>query len=784
MRNHLLAALQLDDATVNEVLWSPPRSLLLEAIPTLLRRLYRRWQLAFPVPGIRTHDYYTSTPLPEFIPANLFSDLNLPEVTLHLPPPRRGADPQQEAMPLVQAMNQMAPGRVSRRFAYQRGALHHWIAIDPYRDRQDLPLDRYSSAREYIATVTDEQGEVPIFRPWTLQLEQLRLSQVLPTSNARLDWQSRLDHRGTPVPVAPSPRSRWAELVAAVSLYLNAYGGHAQVLRYARTASASILLQNGGRTLSQVRFVQDDAPVAVGFGMSVDGLQFTFQLPTAQVLTQAMLPPVLQAACRTAYYRWLVLSDPQLPSTVTVFEREWLHRVFLATAIQALLTHNSPSLLDAARALTEADFQAAFDALFTHQDVVALPLVPEQDADSDDVLSDDSETTAAAGAGDNRQRRHGRLTQQLQELLAEPEIRARLYTALAATGNPTATTWGLWLRRRLHETLTQACLLACQQVVATRAGTDTLLADPLPITAEGPVVSWITETTVGGAGILESLAAIITAEPRRLFRAAEAALQPSDLELVSQALDRFVELSCTEADVAAATARVRSVVRHTERADPMVHLFALLRSRRLPLGHATGVALNTRLLRHGMTPQDDALLHELVSWRRTLETQLEMAVSLDIFCYLAASQPQFAPRLRTLCHLPGAGANELMKALSGVLWAQGGELRQRTLESYHPFRTATTTDPELVQVLLLDEALETVELASDDWLDRTCAVLEQTGRCRLLAGCTQAAALRRAITLLQAQPVDVGYLQLYAVIERYEATAETLAVILGVEEQW
>lgn len=240
-----------------------------------------------------------------------------------------------------------------------------------------------------------------------------------------------------------------------------------------------------------MRFVQDDAPVAVGFGMSVDGLRFTFQLPTAQALTQATLPPALQAACQTAYYRWLVLSDPQLPSTVTVFEREWLHRVFLATAVQALLTHNSPSLLDAARALTDADFQAAFDALFTHQDVVALPLASEQDADSDEALSDDDETTTAAGAGDNRQQRHGRLTQQLQELLAEPAICARLYAALAATGNLTAATWGLWLRRRLHETLTQACLLACQQVVATRAGTDTLLADPLPIAAEGPAVSWI-----------------------------------------------------------------------------------------------------------------------------------------------------------------------------------------------------------------------------------------------------------------------------------------------------
>ncbi len=111
----------------------------------------------------------------------------------------------------------------------------------------------------------DDAVQLPLEKA-PLQIEGVIIQTTTP--------QSRLDHRGAPVAVTPSPRSRWAELVADVSLYLNAYGGHAQVLRYARTASTSILLQNGGRTLSQVRFVQDDAPVAVGFGMSVDGVRF------------------------------------------------------------------------------------------------------------------------------------------------------------------------------------------------------------------------------------------------------------------------------------------------------------------------------------------------------------------------------------------------------------------------------------------------------------------------------------------------------------------------------
>ena len=780
LRGHLIAALQLDQVTVDEVLWSPPRSLLLEAIPTLLRRLHRNWQTAFPEPDGGLHDYHTDTPLPEFIPANLFSDLNLPEVTLHLPPPCQGDDPLQETMPLVQAMNQMVPGRVSRRFAYQRGALHHWIAIDPYQETQDLPIDCYSSTREYVETVIDAQGAVPVLRPWTILLDQLRLPQVLPTSNARLDWQSRLAEHGTPILIAPSPRSRWAELVADMSLYLNAYGGYAHVLRYARTANASVLLRDGSRTLAEVRFVQDTNPVAVGFAISVDGLRLTFRLPPAQTLAQATLPPALRSACRTAYYRWRVLTDEQLPASVSVFEREWLHRVYLATALHAWLADPHSPLLTAAQTLTDADFRVAFNALFTDQDILRVPLVPDQPNTDDD----DEDEVDEPAQPDTPAPHHGRLTQQLQALLAEPAICARLYAALEATENPADATWGLWLRHRLHETLTQASLLACRQLMAARAGTDALLADSLPLDAEEPAVTWITETTVGGAGILESLAVTITAEPRLWFRAMEAALQPSDLEWVTQALDRFIELAHTDNDIAVATARVRGATRHAERAPPMVDLFAQLQIRRLPVGHATGVALNTRLLRHGMTAMDDALLYELINWRRDLEMHLGMMISLDTFCYLAASDPGFAPRLCNFCQLPGTDPNSLMKALNSVLWAQGAELRQRALESYHPFRASFTTDPELVRVLLLEEELETVTLNADDWLARTCAVLGQSGRCRLQTGIAHARALRNAVIGLQAQPVDIDYLQFYAVVERYETTAETIAVILGVQEQW
>jgi hypothetical protein len=44
LRGCLVSALGVDEVTAEALLWEAPRSLLLEAVPTLVRRLFRQWQ--------------------------------------------------------------------------------------------------------------------------------------------------------------------------------------------------------------------------------------------------------------------------------------------------------------------------------------------------------------------------------------------------------------------------------------------------------------------------------------------------------------------------------------------------------------------------------------------------------------------------------------------------------------------------------------------------------------------------------------------------------------------
>jgi hypothetical protein len=84
---YLSKALDLNEASIESLLWEPPRALMTAVLPTLLRRLQSDWRCA----NSTGHDHFIrNNPLPEFVPAQLFGDLNLPEVALLTPPQQRG----------------------------------------------------------------------------------------------------------------------------------------------------------------------------------------------------------------------------------------------------------------------------------------------------------------------------------------------------------------------------------------------------------------------------------------------------------------------------------------------------------------------------------------------------------------------------------------------------------------------------------------------------------------------------------------------------------------------
>ena len=796
LRSYLMGALGIERQVADTLLWEPPRSLLLEAVPTLVRRLFRNWKLALPGPSGTLDLQVDYHPLPDFVPRSLFNDLSLPEVRVIIPPATVNHEERVEQMPILQALNQFVPGRVTRRFAHERGGLSHWVPVDPALPEQRRRISDYALEHEFVGsfagTLNDRVGgpTLLVFRPWTVRLERAARTEALPSSNARLLWQSDIVANGDPLSVLVPTRSEWRHHVRAIDFHLHRFRSSVSVRRFAATAQANV------RTLQDdfpvtLHFDSDDnRPAAVGFELEVDGFRLDLALPNVEAFAGNMLPPQILATSKLAYLRDLIRLDPALPDDLNLFQRDWMIQ-FLLSALLADASANDRPLAETISDLLDDDrIEAVFGGVM--DDVFgAMPPTPpdtdeteDSDADDDDNSHTVGERNGAHAAGGGG----GRLQQALLQHLARPIVRERLRALAAQLLIVDTAAFSAWLRRLILQTLGEAMLQACIAAAPRQATVDTLLVDIRDDAVAEVSSVWISETTLGGAGVLEAFADRFASEPRLFFSALDAALAPTDLEMVDGGLREILTLSLNDSEIAEQMARLRATHSHGERAilwQAMSHRLAQRGG--IDLSHALSVSLNNRLLRAGSGPQLDRLLLNLQSHWDATQAKFGIAIGLREFAYIASRDTVLATAVRAFlaATLPAAAIAHVtvLSAISSLLWPRANEVRQRVLQSYNPFRQTQSTDPAVVRHLLLSRAIATIVFSDPDWGTQLCAAFEAQGTSRLVAEAGQAGRLRTALVHLAATPVSVGVLQFFPALERVERADGRIFVTLTLREQ-
>lgn len=792
LRNHLVNALGLSRDAVDALLWEAPRSLLLEAVPTLVRRLFRNWELAFPTAAEALDFHEDFHPLPDFVPRSLFSDLTLPEVRIRIPPASVNHQERIEAMPILQALNQLAPGRVTRRFAHERGALSHWVGVDPAFPEQHRKIGDYAEAYEFVGTFSGSLNDHPagppllVFRPWTVRLERVNRSDALPSSNARLIWNSDIVANGDPLTIPVPMRSEWRRYVQTVDFHLHRFRSSVSVRRFAPTSHANVRTMHDDFPVT-VHFTSDDnLPAAIGFELEVDGFRLDLALPEPSTLAASVLPANLLATSKLAYLRDTFLSDPELPIDLNPFQREWLFQ-FLLSAVMSDSAANSRSI-DASIAdlLDDNRLASVFHDVMEVVFGAAPPSSPDDD-DTDDA-DDGADDVPATGDPVRAVRSRGRLQQGLLLQLDRPVVRERLRALAAQIQSVDVGAFNTWLRRLVLETLGEAMLQACIAAAPRQATMDTLLVDIRDDAQGGTSSVWITESTLGGAGVLEAFAERFAAEPRLFFTALEAALAPTDLELVDGGLREIITLGLVDRDIGDEIARLRSTSSHSERAEIWRSLSHRLTQRGgIDLSHALSVSLNNRLLRTGSGPQLDRLLLDLLTHWDTLENRFGVEIELREFAYICSKDGPLSAAVRAYLSatLPPAAIGQVtvLAAITSLLWPRASEVRKRVLQSYNPFRQARSTDPAIVRHLLLSRPIATIELSDPDWRLGLSEAFNAHGSARLAADAGDAPALRSALVMLIATPVSVGVLQFFPTVERVERFEGRILASLTLREQ-
>ena len=758
--HYLSRSLAIDEDEVSAILWEPPRSLMTEAVPTLLRRLERGWRRA---DGTGLEPYVWRSPLPEFLPRTLFSDLQLPEVSVRIP--AQGQNPARlESMPIAQALREFAPGRVSRRFGVHHGRERYWIApsngadvlIDsfcPAGDRQELGQFGY-------VNVDEIEEHVVTFRPHAIDIALTPLN-VQQSSNSFLHWCVEIvptaDGHEMDIPDA----SRWLAILDSVSIHSHHLGLPLEVRRFSRGATASIGRGRGAQITQSLRFVcagpeGDTIPAAVGFVGDVDGVQVRFHYP-ARLWELVGRDPRLLRALRTARFRYLIHIAPALDGIANDFQREWLAQVYLS-AITAEALRRSLTLEEA-----EVALHAGTSSTTTREVLETILQWSERENDVEDTDQP---------ADDELPRR----LQELLDLLDQGITRDALHQAANVLWSALSEDWEPWLRSRFKSTLGTAFVEAAHSL-CPRMGEGTLILDLPPrrnrraedtrIPTRNDDDLWLTESAIGGGGFVEEFLSRYVDDPRKFFRLLDAALSPSDLELVSDELNRIMRYVESDSEafqaLRAAFVQVREAASHAE----SVHSLNVLRTELSRHGVQPTptllISLGVRVLRPGTTRSTDAFLARAIEEWQGAEERLGIDIDARVFALVKSSDPALEQALPIDQRIDAESTTTVWRygVLYGMFWPRGAQIRSESLRAWNPFERLPDCDRLLV-LAVVPRLSKEVSLSNPRWFDELASRLVQFGAVELVCGLEESTQMAQALLRIASEPIDSEALLIHA----------------------
>lgn len=717
-------SLYLAGADVQAVLWEEPRSILLAVAPTALRRLDARWH------SLDSADVEPGELLPEFVTRALFDPLDVPDVEMQVP----FNEAEDNRMPILAALREAVPGRVSRRFGIRRDEHRTWLEPPP---GGSVDLATYVTRGARLGVWTGEGTAYEVIRPFRLALTQPP-GDVKDSSQAMPWWCSEFVVPAD-VPLLPIPGdTRWSEIITSVQFALHVTGTPIEVRRMTPGASGELRLANGSAQRTEANYTVDGLPAALGFSLAVDGL--IVDVAPLNRADPTLLSHLRTPGWRTLAFQTLVAEDPTLSTVTNTFQREWLSLLYLTAYGVAAVT--SPPGTDLTGALEGGAWAA---------DLVTVLGVLYRAADPDDPHQ---------GAPD-------RLAHALKELTDQQAIRDAVehHARVLSAADPAALTWDL-AERAYVDTFAAAVRDAAIRAVPDAQDAD-LVVDVVRTDGRSRIL--LTETSNGGLGLLEQLRTTYTRDFRRFWDRVTNSIGPSDYEEVDRSVRRLLDDAVADPNSAVATAlsdiRAASGARVADQAlGELLEAWIALDG---PPRHLAVAAVSSRFLRPGATGETVADALRLLSAWDEIETRSGAEVDARVVAYAA----------RHIDSGIALGADQVFS----LLWPRGNDARNRHLQHWQPYAPTVLLDRPLAQAVV-ERPVPAIDVTDANWCARYGELLASADAVDLRAPASARTILGDAVRRVGVLAIDRGALRIYGRMGRITHAGGYLTVRVSVIE--
>jgi hypothetical protein len=744
---------------LNNILWHEPRPLLVEVIPSMLRKLEASWRYTYPPAGVTVEDAGCGRPLPQFIPKATFSEVDLGEVVLDLEA-YQGRPREPETLTVQRLLLEACPGRVSKRFANVTGEPGYWHP----RSATLQPGHNFVSAADLFpaSTFLEAVNGIPVFQPHAASVVH-RPQPVNDTSNSLWQWQTQAQIQGDGELLPVRETDPWRDVFSSAQAHLHSNAEWIDILRFSEECRFEIRRQrqsdSGSLRLRRDLGAGAFEDQAVGFRLRADGIRFV--LSSEHLATRPQITPQTYSRFRADYFKHRLTRSPELEGMVNAFQSEWL-----ADTSLAMLTATA-----AAQNLDLAGAQQILEGI--RPDAAARVL---------DVIF---QIRGISAGGDEEQ---ARLRGVLLDLWRNPAVSGPIAAMEQVLWIPPDANFTAWVCQRYAATLGQAIRVAMVSM-AKQVSEDDLALDVLPRT-DGGYDLIVTEHSSGGLGQIETIAREIQRQPRRFMDALEFALAHCPREQSAKELLSVAQVAAAQAkaggDLATAFTQVRAVTGFSDVEAAKAQLKTALTSRGFHAGRSLVVSVVTKLLRPASDVTTDRIVVSLNrAWRRRSD-RLGIDVPPRTFAYTCVRHSKLDQRLSA--YFAGIGGEP---PTAPQLFAQVQQLLIETCTDSCPEclnHRGRFYDLGLPSRALAREWLgtdiETVSLDSSPagWQEKARRVLQASGRVRLSACPAQRAALAQAIPALCVAELDLESLRVPVSVARVEQEAETLCVVLHIQD--
>ena len=748
------SGLSIEDAQelLNTLLWHEPKPLVMQVIPSLLRKLEANWKYCY---GDLEEDKNSKRPLPQFIPKATFEDLEVGEAVIEFEDFRTlQRDP--ETMSLARFLFEVCPGRVSKRFANFRDEPGYWHGFSA----QLRPGDNF----EEINTIfpqnieIDTIDEIQVFEPLSLKVVH-RPNGFNDTCNSAWKWQTvaRVQGEGEVLPVRET--NPWSKVFDEAKAFLHSNAEWIELVRYSEENNFELSQPNQNISGSlRLQKTEDDGKIlrqAVGFKLKIDGVRFVLSHGHLNELPEIPTPTLNRF--RADYFEHLLKTSPNLKGYINKFQAEWLSQMALAMLTATALA-KKVELKEAQEMLSGIRSQAASKVLsFIFQ----------------------MRGVSVAGTPED-----AKLKQTLLDLWSNRIVLDEIEILERVLWDAPDQDFIIWVRQRYAATLAQA-IFSAMLSLSQDISEDNLVVDVLRRKDNGYDLI-ISESSPGGLGQIETIVREMQKHPRQFLDRVEYALSDCPREKMSANLLGVAKVAAYEngSDIQTAFDIVRGSSGFEELEQAKSHLQSALVSRGFSSKKSMVVSVASKLLRPGTDFNGDKLLFRLNRMWRNSCKKLAIKVPLRTFAYTCA------------CHnKTGSFISNYLRSIGGddpepaQLFAKTQQLLLDTCEDSCPecldqkgrFYDLGLPSRALA-VYWLDIEIPRISLDLADWETKVIEALRSEGRVQIEATSSQRSILVAALPKLVVEEIDLESRRATVSLSRVEQITDKLVVLLQIPD--